>query len=58
MEKLYVMEFKILNVEIISDELSLDDLKGGLESNLLSDCCGINIGCNNNDQGCSNGNVK
>ena len=45
------MEFKILNVETITDELSLDDLKGGLNSMVTNACnsesadCNINIIC-------------
>lgn len=42
------MEFKILNVETISDELSLDDLKGGLNSNGMGTCNSASISCNIN----------
>ena len=59
-KKLYVMEFKILNVETITDELSLDDLKGGLNSMGTNACnsesadCNINCGeyCPENEVNC------
>lgn len=48
------MEFKILNVETISDELSLDDLKGGLNSMGMDDCslCNIFVNCPENEKVC------
>ena len=36
---------KVLNVEVIKDELSLDDIKGGL-SVYSKPCCKGNTGCN------------
>ena len=30
---------KILNIEVINDELSLDDLRGGLSSASIKPCC-------------------
>lgn len=42
------MEFKILNVETITDELSLDDLKGGLNSMGTNACNSESASCNNN----------
>ena len=43
---------KILNIEVINDELSLDDLRGGLSSASIKPCCTGNTECNANVSCC------
>lgn len=54
------MEFKILNVETIADELSLDDLRGGLNPIEIpdSDDCNINVFCPKNETLCGTNTEK